>query len=516
MRPLLVLHADGLEKVQAELRAALAVEFGVTADELEERIPSGTANTFVNRVAWASTHLSQAALIVKPRRGISVITDRGHAVLDAHPDRVDMAVLQRFGEYVDFRTRRRSTGPIVDDIAAEAEGEAVPPRAESEIANAYRCDTCGWVYLPGEHDGLALADHENWECPDCQAGIDHFELVVPDEIGEPDDDSDVSPGDFDIPLAERKVSAQRADNSVFELHRQEQRGLLRLQPIFQRYYVWTEKQASALVESLFLRLPIPVIYLAEEKTGEHSVIDGQQRLTALFKFMDGEYPISGLEVLKDLNGKHFSDLNRQQQAYLEGFLLSVVRIDKDSHPEIKFEVFERLNTGSVKLNDQEVRNAVFRGPFNDHLRALAKNSTFLRMLGQTEPHRRMSDVELVLRFSAFLNQTYLNFPRGKLKAFLNKEAENGRAYSERKLMEVEKQFKKSVDLASTVFGNKSFRRFTPGHDQDHNGQWETRQVNKALYDVIMYGFTRYSKNQVVPHAERMSRSPWNFVAAVPV
>lgn len=107
MRPLLELHADRREKTQPELRDALARRFELSPADLDERIPSGTANTFVNRVAWASTHMKQAGLIAKPRRGISVITDRGVDVLSRYPERVDMAVLEQFPEYMDFRSRSR-------------------------------------------------------------------------------------------------------------------------------------------------------------------------------------------------------------------------------------------------------------------------------------------------------------------------------------------------------------------------------------------------------------------------
>jgi restriction system protein len=115
MRPLLELHADGGEKTQPELRDALAHQFALTEDDLAERLPSGTARTFVNRVAWASTHMKEAGLLVKPRRGISAITERGRTVLGEYSERVDMSVLEQFPEYVEFRTRssgrRRVTQP---------------------------------------------------------------------------------------------------------------------------------------------------------------------------------------------------------------------------------------------------------------------------------------------------------------------------------------------------------------------------------------------------------------------
>ena len=119
MRPLLELHADGGEKTQQELRDALAQQFKLTEEDLAERLPSGTARTFVNRVAWASTHMKEAGLLVKPRRGISTITERGRTVLREYPERVDMSVLEQFSEYVEFRTRssgrRRVTQPVTPE-----------------------------------------------------------------------------------------------------------------------------------------------------------------------------------------------------------------------------------------------------------------------------------------------------------------------------------------------------------------------------------------------------------------
>lgn len=119
MRPLLELHADGGEKTQAELRDALAQRFKLTEEDLAERLPSGTARTFVNRVAWASTHMKEAGLLIKPRRGISAITERGRTVLSEYPERVDMSVLGQFPEYIEFRTRssgrRRVTQPATPE-----------------------------------------------------------------------------------------------------------------------------------------------------------------------------------------------------------------------------------------------------------------------------------------------------------------------------------------------------------------------------------------------------------------
>lgn len=142
MRPLLSLHADGAEKTQADLRRQLAVEFELTPEELEERIPSGLANTFANRVAWASTHMKQAALLDKPRRGISVITARGREVLERHSDRIDKSVLEQFPEYMDFRTRSR-TRPrpkLTSDTMDSETPEEVLDAAYAELRGALTDD----------------------------------------------------------------------------------------------------------------------------------------------------------------------------------------------------------------------------------------------------------------------------------------------------------------------------------------------------------------------------------------
>lgn len=374
------------------------------------------------------------------------------------------------------------------------------------VGVVYACNTCGWAYNPLEQGGIAFADVDaSWTCPSCQADTDHFTVRPPAEL---DTDGvefgpDLSELASDLEdtdgqhLDQRVIYTQKAEQSIYELHRQNQLGDLNVQPDFQRYYVWSAKQESRLVESIFLNVPIPLVYLAEEPTGTFAVIDGQQRLTALFRFMDGKYSLSGLAEREDLNGKRFADLGRDLQKQFENYTLSVVRIRKESDPGIRFEVFERLNTGATKLNDQEIRNCVYRGEFNDFLRQQAKYRPFLNLFGLQGPDARMSDVELVLRFVAFWDQTYLHFPRQRLKWFLNEEMERGRKFTQAHFVELEKAFRNAVSLSQTVFGDRAFKRFDPGTRADHQGKWESKP-NKALYDIVMWGFTQYTQAQVVP------------------
>lgn len=280
------------------------------------------------------------------------------------------------------------------------------------------------------------------------------------------------------------------------MFRKFQRGDLILDPEFQRRYVWDNKKASLLIESILLEVPIPVIYLAEED-GKFTVIDGQQRLRSFFRFLNNEFKLRGLSVLSELNGKYFKDLDKEKQRKIEDATLRVIEIRKESHSDVKFEIFERLNVGAVKLNDQELRNCIYRGKYNDLIKELAEDRDFLFLLGLKEPHKRMYDRELVLHFLAFYNQTYLKY-KPPMKQFLNREMENNRNISEEKIKELRRAFKETVSMVKSVFGDKAFRRFIPGDEKDPNGRWEIRKINIGLFEIIMFGFSRYAKNQIIP------------------
>lgn len=367
--------------------------------------------------------------------------------------------------------------------------------------NVYECDSCGWVYRSPEQGGLDLdAQPAGWQCPDCQAERDHFVLVVPSDadLGADGD------GDFE-PTADISAGAvirtKRSEPDVETLNGRWIRKKLDTQPDFQRYEVWSKQKRSRLVESVLLGLPIPLFYFAEEPDGREVVIDGQQRLTSLFRFLANEYPLTGLGPLRALDGKKFEDLEEQHQDAILGFTLNIVTVLKDSDPDVRFSMFERLNEGATKLNDQELRNSVYRGDYNDELKTLSEMPDFWTLIRQREKHKRMVDVELVLRFMAFRNQTYLKHPDKKTKEFLNREMELGPTRTKKERQAGQKDFKNAVAASLTVFGERAFRRFAAGDaDKGVDGRWESR-FNRALYDVQMYGFSQYPRGVITKHAD---------------
>lgn len=323
-------------------------------------------------------------------------------------------------------------------------------------------------------------------------GVD-FEDI--DEDGDLASSNAFTPMHFDT--LSRKVKDLLADHAS---------GDLDPKPSFQRGYVWDRTRASKLIESILLNVPLPLVYTAEESSGREVVIDGQQRLLSVFGFMRNEFPrdkapfkLGGLRLITELNKKSFNDLTPEQQRAIQQYKFQLITISSESHADVKFEIFERLNSGSVTLNAQELRNCVYRGAFNELLRELADVADFRALLGTATALGRMQDVEMVLRFTAFYERTYLNFPGG-IKTFLNSFMNDHRDLSEEKADQFRTAFKKAARLSFTVFGDKAFRKYRAGVEGQPQGRWEN-QINKPLFDVVMWAFTRFEPHQVIPRSD---------------
>ncbi|MBY8338151.1 DUF262 domain-containing protein [Alteriqipengyuania sp. NZ-12B] len=227
---------------------------------------------------------------------------------------------------------------------------------------------------------------------------------------------------------ERTVKTQNVEYDLDTLIKRIDKGAIKLDPEYQRRHRWPEETSSRLIESLILNIPIPVIFLSQDvdvddevdaSVARYTVIDGQQRLTAIHKFMKNKLRLEGLEGLEELNGSYYKDLPPFLERRLEERTIKCLRIDSTVDPQVKFDIFERLNTGSVKLESQELRNATARGPFNNAIKKWAAKPYF-RTLLQIDPNRpedsikvrKMEDVELVLRFFALKDGRYKNLRKG--------------------------------------------------------------------------------------------------------
>jgi uncharacterized protein with ParB-like and HNH nuclease domain/transcription elongation factor Elf1 len=316
--------------------------------------------------------------------------------------------------------------------------------------------------------------------------------------------------DEEIKLDEdkRTVLTKYSNPEITSLYEKSKRGRLVLQHEFQRKFVWDRKKASRLIESALLSVPLPLFYLAENADGSEYVIDGQQRLTSFFSFIDGKLPdgedfkLTDMRVYPELNKKDYASLDKNLQEKILYYNISTVTILKESDPDLKFEIFERLNTGSVPLNDMELRNCVYRGIYMDLLKDLASDRDFRWLLKLDGPDKRMKDVELVLRFASFYHSTYLKY-KPSMRQFFNRDMEKYKNISETEQEELRSAFKNSVQIVKSLFGENAFKRFHPGTESDPKGAWETKKFNSSLYDVWMGIFWDKNKNQVFANLDSL-------------
>ena len=308
--------------------------------------------------------------------------------------------------------------------------------------------------------------------------------------------------------AQRVIRTTSADSEVGGMYLKYKRGRLNVQPSYQRNYVWDSKKASLLIESVLLGIPIPIIYLADDGNGVINVIDGQQRLTSLFCFIDGTFPdgkkfkLTGLNVFTELKNKTYAELDSALQDKIQEYPLRVITFTADSDPDLQYEIFSRLNTGSVALNDQELRNCIYRGKFNDFIKELAQSQDYLSLLGFTGPHSRMKDIELVLRFISFYAETYINYTPPS-KAFMNEVMRKYRNADDTTLRKFREAFKRAVANTKTLFGDHAFRRFNRGTEGHPNGEWEQKAINVSLFEITMDSMARIQPNVLMRHLDQI-------------
>lgn len=297
---------------------------------------------------------------------------------------------------------------------------------------------------------------------------------IDQDLGERDHEEVV-----DFPPAERTIHTQAYDLSLNTLKEQWDDETLMI-PEFQREYVWDNAKASRLVESFLLNIPVPVLYFAETPAAKYEIVDGHQRVYSLVRYMDNQFGLSGLRIQQEFKGRRFHQLPDREQRYLKTRSLRAIVIGADSHPSMKFETFERLNTGGLALNAQEIRNALNQGPLNDLITSLEKEPAFLSCLGISRPRKRMVDRELVLRYLALRND--LASYRPPLVRFLNDFMAAHADPSDAWLREQARDFQNTVERVSDTLGRAAFRV------TDSAGTPTERSINKALYDAQMLTF----------------------------
>ena len=252
-----------------------------------------------------------------------------------------------------------------------------------------------------------------------------------------------------------------------------------LQPEYQRRLRWDNKKKSKLIESFIMNVPVPPVFLYETELGRFEVMDGQQRLNAIVEYLQNDFPLSGLQSWPSLNGRRYAELPPSIRRGLDRAKLSAITLMSDSAPlesnslDLRAQVFERLNTGGERLTQQELRNALYPGPFNDLLIELSRNQLFTdawnipcykentrsdgsptRNLITNTLFKRMADVEIVLRFFAFRDSDKIS---GSVRSMLNNTMKRYRNIDEHQVKQLKQEFLSAIELCYMVFGDDIFR-----------------------------------------------------------
>ncbi len=308
-------------------------------------------------------------------------------------------------------------------------------------------------------------------------------LFDEDESAEGSSDYKINSDDF------AEIFIVPSDWTVSTLRR-ELVDIVDLEPHFQRRSVWTARAKSKFIESLILGIPIPQILLAErrEERNEFLVLDGKQRLSAIKEFFedpsDGAAPfkLQGLEDLSELNGQSWSSLKSNYPKIVRAIDSAVIRtavIRGWKRDDVLYEIFHRLNSGSVRLSPMELRMSLIRGPFvREAIRQTADCQNLQEMLGLKKPDKRMKDVEVAIRHFAF--QDFSIEYRGNLKEFLDEFCRKmNRGFDVGRQIEGVAQLEEIIRIGLDAFPNGCFsRKYLPDSSKFEGS------FNRAVFDVL--------------------------------
>ncbi|HWK94979.1 MAG TPA: DUF262 domain-containing protein [Pseudolabrys sp.] len=264
-------------------------------------------------------------------------------------------------------------------------------------------------------------------------------------------------------------------------------------PPFQRQFVWSQRHASRFIESLLMGLPVPGIFLYKEaKTSRHLVVDGQQRLRTLQYFHSGLFIDRAFKLIgvrDEWEGLAYKDLSPSEQLKLDDSIVHATIFQQDEpKDQLKslYFVFERINSGGMRLSPQEIRNCISEGPSMELTRDLNDNKDWRSIFGEKK-NRRLKDQELVLRALAMFDQrTEYKAP---MREFLNEFAD--KELQKKDVERLKKLFVDSIALINEVYGNKAFR--------------PSRALNAAAFEAVMVGLAaRLSAQKSAPDPKKFA------------
>ena len=289
----------------------------------------------------------------------------------------------------------------------------------------------------------------------------------------------------------------RQDNrTVYEVTRRIEGNRYIMDPDFQRDFVWDIGKQSRLIESVIMRIPLPVFYLAEDDMGKMIVVDGLQRLTTFSRFLNNEFKLK-LKDNEALNGRKFDGLEPKYKNRIEDCNLTCYIIDSKVPERARLDIFERVN-GGEPLSRQQMRNALYSGPGARFLREEAKSELFKEATGNSLKSEKMRDREFVNRFCAFyLLGVDAYKGDSDMDAFLAKALEKMNGMSTEAIDDLSESFRRSLDNNFKVFGKHAFRKSIASMDDRRS------VINASLWDVMSTELARYAPDIVIKNEREL-------------
>ena len=294
------------------------------------------------------------------------------------------------------------------------------------------------------------------------------------------------------------VMVRSETRTVAEVVKRIKRGRFFLAPDFQRDFVWEPSKQSKLMESCLMRIPLPVLYVAEGLDGKILVVDGLQRLTTFVRFLGDKLALIGLGRDHPLNGKRFSDLPIHLQERVEDTQLTLYILDKDAPKRARLDIFERVNSGAV-LTRQQMRNAIYNGRGTRWLSGMAKKKIFLASTGRSLNDKTMRDREAINRFAGFCLLGWKSYDNGDMDEFLAKTLERLNFEDDDVLHELERAFVQSMHKNHALFGRHAFRRSLA------MDRGKRSVINISLFDVFSWAFTKIPRREINEEGEEIAQ-----------
>ncbi|MEG4287975.1 DUF262 domain-containing protein [Microcoleus sp. C2C3] len=326
-----------------------------------------------------------------------------------------------------------------------------------------------------------------------------------------EEDNDAEPYQTDKLIYDPdEINIFTREPTIEQLLRRINEEALDLAPDFQRHAnIWKDDAKSRLIESLLIRIPLPAFYIDATDEDKWLVVDGLQRLSALKQFMsDKTLRLCGLEYLINLEGKTYDEIERRYQRRIEETQVTVYLIEKGTPPEVKYNIFKRINTGGLPMTPQELRHALNPGKATKFLAQLATSNEFQQVTKLSKLRKmRMDDREFILGFLAFTLTSYKNSQSEKRNLFLSKALSKVNNMSEQELQVIENNFTKAMIAAWQIFGKNAFRKIS---------QHQTKMfpINKALFEVWSVNLSLLSDEQLnilKQHKEKLIEKFRNYV-----